>query len=164
MKSSFLAACGVLLFGLGMFFFGYGYHTRRDEQSLKDDTQLPAQPAPKPPPAPAPAPAASNVKLDGSPVDNRGTADAVAPPEKRTITVSFMPGQAESIPNRKFRKIEVHSEYPIRAISGRCHSDYTVEFICENPEPTDLFIVDTRHRPLFVTPRANQITFNLIQY
>jgi len=84
-------------------------------------------------------------------------------PETRTKTVSFMPGQAVNLPNRKFRKIEVRSEYPLRVLVGPCHSDYTVEFFCES-EPADIFIVDTRRTPIFLTPRANNVTITATSY
>src|ERR1019366_1365828 len=105
------------------------------------------------------SPAAESDGRNGDPeAEARSAADWQAQqaktPEIHTTTVSFMPAQAANFPNRKFRKVLIRSEYPVRILTGRCHSDYTVEFFCDG-DPSDIFITDTRHRPVFSTPRAN---------
>jgi hypothetical protein len=77
--------------------------------------------------------------------------------------MSFLPGQAHNFPNRRFRKVEIRSEYPIRVLTGRCHVDYTVEFFCDG-DPGDIFIADTRKMPVFLTPRANSITVSVTSF
>lgn len=72
-------------------------------------------------------------------------------------------GQAMNFTNRQFRKVEIHSEYPLRILTGQCHQDYTVQFLCEG-DPADLFIVDARLRPIFTTPRANQVTIIVTEF
>lgn len=116
------------------------------------------QPAPVQPAAPVSKPSASSPVPDPEtePTTEIQETHPVAP---RVVskTISFMPGQAINIPNKNFRKIEIHSGYPLRIFVGPCHNDYTVEFIC-NSDPSDVFIVDTRHPPIFRTPIANSIT------
>lgn len=80
-----------------------------------------------------------------------------------TRVIAFMPGQAMNFTNRQFRKVEIHSEYPLRILTGQCHQDYTVQFLCEG-DPADLFIVDARLRPIFTTPRANQVTIIVTEF
>jgi len=84
-------------------------------------------------------------------------------PESKTKTAAFLPGQALNIPNRKFRRVEIRAEYPLRIYVGPCHSDYTVDFAC-NSEPADLFIVDTRRMPVFLTPRSNSVTITVTEF
>jgi hypothetical protein len=84
-------------------------------------------------------------------------------PRRISQTVSFMPGQYADIANHAFRKIEIHSEYPIRVASGHCQLDYGVEFIC-NGQPADIFVTDMRKPPIFLTPRGNQITLTLTEF
>ena len=81
-------------------------------------------------------------------------------PRRVTHTFSVLPGQAFNLPNNQFRKIEVRSEFPIRVYVGSCHSDYTVQWFCNESDPHDVFITDTRSAPLFLTPRANSVTIS----
>jgi len=104
----------------------------------------------------APAPDAERLP------NNVGTAD-MAPLVTKSKTISLMPGQAINIPNRAFRKVEIHSEYPLRVLIGPCHNDYTVEFFCDS-EPADLFVADTRRSPIFLTPKANSVTITVTSY
>jgi hypothetical protein len=85
------------------------------------------------------------------------------PPEAHTTTVSVMPSQAFNVPNRKFRKVLIRSEYPIRVYTGKCHNDYAVEFMCDG-DPADIFIADTRRRPLILTPRANAVSITVTEF
>jgi hypothetical protein len=85
------------------------------------------------------------------------------PPKETSRTVAFMPGQYVNISNRGFRKVEIHSEYPIRVASGSCHLDYGVEFFC-NDDPADIFITDMRPKPIFTTPKGNLITLTMIEF
>lgn len=84
-------------------------------------------------------------------------------PIEFTRTLAFMPGQYTNFKNQKFRKIEIHSTFPIRVVSGSCHVDYGVEFIC-NSDPSDLFITDMRPKPIFRTPQANDITITAAEF
>ena len=84
-------------------------------------------------------------------------------PEMRTKTIALMPGQAFNAPNRQFRKIEIRSEYPLQIMTGPCHQDFTVQFFCESA-PADLFVRDTRHFPLFMTPKANAVTITVTEF
>ena len=86
-------------------------------------------------------------------------ASAPRGPRTASHTFNLMPGQAFSLPNNQFRKIEVRSDFPIRVYVGSCHSDYTVEWLCDG-DPHDVFITDTRRTPLFMTPRANAVTIS----
>lgn len=90
-------------------------------------------------------------------------AEAPETPKSRSKTVSFMPGQAVNLPNKLYRKVEIHSEYPLRVLTGRCHNDYTVQFFCEG-EPADIFISDTRRRPIFTTPKGNLVTITITKF
>jgi hypothetical protein len=91
------------------------------------------------------------------------TAENSRSPETKSVTVSFMPGQAVNLPNRTFRKVIIRSEYPLRVLTGPCHMNYTVEFFCSST-PGDLFIADTRRWPIFVTPHANSVTITLEEF
>lgn len=84
-------------------------------------------------------------------------------PQMKSHTFSLMPGQAFNVPNRIFRKVEIRSEYPLRVMTGRCHSDYTVEFFCEG-DPADIFIADTRRMPVFTTPKGNSVTITITEF
>lgn len=84
-------------------------------------------------------------------------------PKQISHTVSFMPEQYVNIENRNFRKVEIHSQFPIRVASGDCHLDYGVEFVCDG-DPADIFITDMRQRPIFTTPKGNLVTLTLIEY
>ena len=84
-------------------------------------------------------------------------------PEIQTKTLALLPGQSYDLQNRRFRKIEVRSEYPLRVFAGSCHDAYTVQFFCES-EPSDLFITDTRSRPIFFTPRSNSVTITATEF
>lgn len=92
-------------------------------------------------------------------------ANQIQPSAPREInrTVSFMPGQYSTIPNREFRKVEIHSEYPIRVANGSCHLDYGVEFFCKS-DASDIFITDMRPRPIFTAPKGNLVTVTLIEF
>ena len=81
--------------------------------------------------------------------------------ETKTRTVSFMPSQAVDVPNDRWTKIEIHSEFPLRILTRGCENNYTVEFVCTLKSPADIFVEDMRTRPLVGTPRANQVTFTL---
>jgi hypothetical protein len=85
------------------------------------------------------------------------------PPREISHTVSFMPGQYVNLPNKNFRKVEIHSEYPIRVASGACHLDYGVEFFCAG-EPSDIFVTDMRSQPIFTSPKGNLITLTMIEF
>lgn len=84
-------------------------------------------------------------------------------PQKLKQTIAFMPGQYLDVPNRRFRKVEIHSTFPIRVVSGACQQNYGVEFYCDG-NPTDIFITDMRSRPIFSTPQANTITLTAVEY
>jgi hypothetical protein len=126
----------------------------------------------KPPAAPAaqpvaiPTPEAVPVPAQVAPAppesEDQSTIEPVRP-DVISHTVSLMPGQATNFSNTRFRKVEIHSEFPIRAFMGHCRQEYTVEFLCET-EPADLFVVDTRKPPVFMTPRANLVTITLVQF
>lgn len=87
------------------------------------------------------------------------------PPKPAEIskTVAVMPGEYFDLPNHRFRKIEIHSTFPIRVLSGSCRLNYGVEFYCDS-DPTDVFITDMRQRPVFSAPQGNQITITAIEY
>jgi hypothetical protein len=70
---------------------------------------------------------------------------------------SLLPGQSMNFRNRKYHRVEVHSTFPIRVLTGPCHEEYVVQFSC-NSDPGDIFITDRRSKPLFGTPQANQVT------
>lgn len=76
---------------------------------------------------------------------------------------SFMPGQSMNFPNRKFKRIEVRSTFPVRVLSGSCHEEYVVQFFCSSDKPGDIFVTDRRSQPLFRTPQANEITITQIK-
>ena len=71
---------------------------------------------------------------------------------------SFLPGQSMNFPNRKFKRIEIRSTFPMRVLSGRCHEEYVVQFFCTSDQPGDIFVTDLRKPPLLGTPEANQVT------
>jgi len=96
-------------------------------------------------------------------IPGRARTDDVPPPVTKTQTISLMPGQAFNGPNRNFRKVEIHSEYPLRIMIGPCHDDYAVQFFCDS-EPSDLFVADTRKPPLFLTPKGNLVTITVTSY
>lgn len=90
---------------------------------------------------------------------------AQAPPKplEVTKTVAIMPAQYFDLPNRRFRKIEIHSTFPIRVLSGSCRLNYGVEFFCDS-EPADVFITDMRKMPVFSAPQGNQITITATEF
>jgi hypothetical protein len=132
-----------------MFFGGYVFHefvkTPAPVRASRTAAATPAQaPAAEPVPAPEPAP---------------------EPKVAETVshTIALMPGQSFNAPNKRFRKLEVRSEYPLEVASGPCHLTYTVEFFCES-EPADFFIRDTRKIPVFLTPKANNVTITATEF
>lgn len=78
------------------------------------------------------------------------------------VSYSFLPGQSMNFPNRKYHRVEVHSTFPIRVLTGPCHEEYVVQFTCDS-KPGDVFITDRRTKPLFGTPEANQVTITEIK-
>ena len=84
-------------------------------------------------------------------------------PRVSVHTVAFMPGQYADIRNNEYRKIEIHSTYPIRVLSGTCNLQYGVEFYCDST-PADIFITDMRPKPIFSTPTANTITITAAEF
>ena len=78
---------------------------------------------------------------------------------------SFMPGQSMNFNNRKFKRVEVRSTFPMRVLSGQCHEEYVVQFFCKSDQPGDIFVTDLRKKPLLGlgTPQANQITITEIK-
>ena len=78
---------------------------------------------------------------------------------------SFMPGQSMNFTNRKFKRVEVRSTFPMRVLSGQCHEEYVVQFFCKSDQPGDIFVTDLRKKPLLGlgTPQANQITITEIK-
>ncbi len=78
-------------------------------------------------------------------------------PTSDTQSFAMMPSQTVNLPNRRFRKVEIHSTFPLRVLTGKCHEEYTVEFFC-NDEPADIFIQDVRRVPIFRTPEGNTVT------
>lgn len=74
-----------------------------------------------------------------------------------------MPSQYLDIPNRRFHKVEIHSTFPLRVVSGSCHLNYGVEFYCEG-DPSDIFITDMRRPPIFRTPEGNAVSIRLIEF
>lgn len=160
----------------------HGYFLVRGDMAIqKGPIATSLQPTPAPSITPASKPSAAVVKSDivstpaVAPTVRNGDSEEEASspaerplqtertPETHTNTVSFMPAQAANIPNRRFRKVLIRSEYPLRILTGRCHSDYTVEFFC-NGDPGDIFITDTRRQPIFMTPRANSITITVTEF
>lgn len=87
------------------------------------------------------------------------------PPQSQTSvhTIAFMPGQYLDIANSRFRKVEIHSTFPIRVVSGTCQQNYGVEFFCDS-DPTDIFITDMRPQPIFTTPQGNTVTITAQEY
>lgn len=90
---------------------------------------------------------------------------APAPPKPLEITktVAIMPTQYFDLPNHRFRKIEIHSTFPIRVLSGSCRLNYGVEFYCDS-DPADVFITDMRKMPVFAAPQGNQIAITATEY
>ena len=166
----------VSLFAVHGFFL-----VRSDIAIQKSATSISQSPTPAPGATPASRPSAAVVKRDvdaapaaeprvrnggseaegSSPVERQAQTETA--PETHTTTISFMPAQTANFPNRGFRKVLIRSEYPLRILTGRCHSDYTVEFFC-NGDPADIFITDTRRQPIFMTPRANSITITVTAF
>jgi hypothetical protein len=101
-----------------------------------------------------PKPSASTVAQNDSVVP-------APPPVPRSgfKTFSLLPGQSFSSRNREFRKIHIRAEYPVKILTGPCTDNYTVDFSCDS-DPADIFITDTRNRPIFVSPKANSITIS----
>jgi hypothetical protein len=102
------------------------------------------------------------------PDDDSGTvlanqSPAIAAPRVVSKTVSFMPGEAVNIPNSQFKKVEIHSQFPIRVLTGNCHVDYTVEFFC-NQGPNEVFISDMRQKPIFTAPQGNFVSITFTEY
>lgn len=95
-------------------------------------------------------------------VANRSGSVVMAKANPVVQSYSFMPGQSMNFPNRKYRKIEVRSTFPVRVLTGPCHEENVVQFFC-NSQPGDIFITDLRGKPLFRTPEANQITITEIK-
>lgn len=97
----------------------------------------------------------------------QGPASPAAPvtliPKKKSATIALMPGQAINLPNRTFRIVEVHSQFPLRILTGKCHDDYAVEFVC-NGDPGDIFITDRRVPPIFHTPEGNSVTVTVTEF
>jgi hypothetical protein len=108
----------------------------------------------------APKPSTANMALKPAPTKLLQVAQPEEP-QSITKTVALLPGQAANFSNRRFHRIIVRSEYPITMASGPCHNSYTVQWTCSNQEPGDLFIVDTRRPPVFMTPRANSVTITM---
>lgn len=106
------------------------------------------------------------IHYQPQPAPTYSAAPAPPPPPKPvqvSRTVAFMPGQYIDLPNHQFRKIEIHSTFPIRVASGSCHLDYGVEFVCDS-DPSDVFITDMRPKPIFRTPQGNEITITATQF
>jgi hypothetical protein len=117
---------------------------------------------------PTAAPASDSDAANGDPeAEAKSAAEWQAQqertPETHSTTVSFMPAQTADIKNQKFRKVLIRSEYPLRILTGHCRADATVEFFC-NGDPGDIFISDTRHVPLIMTPHANSITITVTEF
>jgi hypothetical protein len=140
------AVGGVLALFVAYAFFGFhpiqSDHIDRGRASINDAPVAPVISIPRPAPAEAPE-----------------------RPEPRTIskTVAFMPGQYVDLPNRRFRKVEIHSTFPLRVVSGDCHENYSVEFICD-ADPSDIFITDMRRPPIFRAPQGNMVTITLTEF
>lgn len=83
-------------------------------------------------------------------------------PKTLVQSYSFLPGQSMNFPNKKYHRVEIHSTFPIRVLTGPCHEEYVVQFTC-NSDPGDVFITDRRSKPLFGTPQANQITITEVK-
>ena len=79
-----------------------------------------------------------------------------APP--RVVTFALMPEQSMDLPNTKFQRVEIHSQFPLQIMSGHCQQNYGVEFVCADGEPADIFVRDVRVRPIFKTPQGNLVT------
>ena len=169
--------CSVTMFLIGGMAGAYLMysHNRDIIAAMPPAPAAPAVTAPVPKPVastplriaatPVVAPVTNVEPPDPSPVREEPVPEIVAPraPRTGTKTFSFMPGQTINVPNRFMRKIEIRSEYPLRVLTGKCHSDYTVEFFCEG-EPGDVFISDVRRMPVFMTPRANSITITASEF
>lgn len=97
----------------------------------------------------------------GSSVDSRVFASKKS--DAVVQSYSFMPGQSMNFPNRKFKRIEVRSTFPVRVLTGNCHEEYVVQFFCSSDQPGDIFVTDRRSQPLFRTPQANEITITEIK-
>src|SRR5579872_6678541 len=68
---------------------------------------------------------------------------ASANSKSNVVSYSFLPGQSMNFPNRKYHRVEVHSTFPIRVLTGPCHEEYVVQFACDS-KPGDVFITDRR--------------------
>jgi hypothetical protein len=174
-------------FAFCLWFLFAQFKIRRDEAAVRDSqvksaqiepAQQPASKLTKPSPLIETAPSDVTTGTDIGAAPESSSVPAAAPPPAPTYyiapqqprrpvtgskTVAFMPGEAVNFPNRQFRKVEIHSEYPLRILTGHCHQDFTVEFVCEG-DPADVFIVDTRRRPIFMTPRANTVTITVTEF
>jgi hypothetical protein len=84
-------------------------------------------------------------------------------PQTDSEMMTLLPGQIGRMHNRQFRKVEIHSQYPIHVMTGGCESTYTVDYSCDG-DPDDVVIQDLRRRPIFSTPRSNVVTFKFSAY
>ena len=94
----------------------------------------------------------------GSRLFKNGGIDEPPRPQVFQKSYALLPTQSLEIENGHFRRIEIRSQFPIRALTGSCQANYTVDFFC-NDEPHDILITDARNMPVFSTPTANPITF-----
>lgn len=84
-------------------------------------------------------------------------------PQTESKVMTLLPGQLGRMHNREYRKIEIHSQYPIHVMSGNCESTYTVDYSCDG-DPDDVVIQDLRRPPLFATPHSNVVAFKFTAY
>lgn len=84
-------------------------------------------------------------------------------PEIRKGTIGMLPGQSTNLENKRYRKVLIQSQFPIRVMSGSCHSDYTVQFFCEG-DPSDVFITDMRPHPIFHVSVSNPVSVTLTEF
>jgi hypothetical protein len=90
---------------------------------------------------------------------NSGPTSFPAPIQNQTQvkSISLLPSQRYTLINTTWKDVEVRSEYPLTVIIGPCQSDYTVQWHCSG-EAHDIIMIDTRRVPVFLTPKANNIT------
>jgi hypothetical protein len=95
------------------------------------------------PVAPPTAPTSVSPLTTDAPKPGEAMLTTRSAPKSGRRTVALRPAETFNLANRNYRKIEVRSTFPIRIVSGKCHSDYTVDFLCEGI-PSEIFISDAR--------------------
>jgi hypothetical protein len=89
--------------------------------------------------------------------EGRSSYHVPALPQTWNNTYSLLPGGSMSVRNRDFRKVQVRSDFPIRASVGVCRSEYTVELDCDG-DPDAILVTDVRRMPIFSSAQSNTIS------